>query len=171
VYQQNDVKKGLQHSKDALLELLNSDGVAIISNGTIETKGKVPERDDIEDLVLWLQTQEHGTLYQQPNLSSVYEPAVSYATEASGLLALTIQQDKGIYILAFRPEEIEEVAWGGNPADAVHFENDGIRYHPRASFDIWKQAVRQTAIPWNNDERLVAEQLRNFIVDFTLRKT
>jgi chemotaxis family two-component system sensor kinase Cph1 len=84
--------------------------------------------------------------------------------------ALPVQPGKGHFIIAFRPEAIQKVNWGGNPNQAVTFESDGQKYHPRNSFKLWQQTVKHAAIPWKNEELEVAEQFRNFVIDYTLNK-
>ena len=83
---------------------------------------------------------------------------------------LPIQPEKGHYLLAFRPEAVREVAWGGNPDEAILFSEDRKTYHPRHSFQQWQQTVRQQAAPWQKEDLVIAEQFKNFAVAFTLNK-
>ena len=48
----------------------------------------------------------------------------------------------------------------GNPSDAVQFENDGKKYHPRASFRLWQQTVEKTALSWSKEGLKTAERIR-----------
>src|SRR5207253_3105447 len=77
---------------------------------------------------------------------------------------------RGNFIIAFRSEAIQKVNWGGNPNEAVQFEADGKQYHPRNSFSQWQQTVKHTSIPWKPEEIEVAENFRNFVVEFTLNR-
>ena len=104
------------------------------------------------------------------DLPAEFEPALRYAGVASGVLVLPVQPEKGNFILAFRPEAVRKVNWGGNPNEAVQFEADGKKYHPRASFRMWQQTVQHTAIPWKPEELEVAEHFRNFVMEFYLNK-
>ena len=83
---------------------------------------------------------------------------------------MPVQVEKGNFILAFRPEAVKTVHWGGNPSEAVNFEPDGKKYHPRASFKLWQQVVEKTSVPWKKEELEVAERFRNFVVEFALNK-
>jgi len=161
---------GLNKIDSDLLYLLNSDGVAIINNGLIETIGKTPSETEIDDLVMWLQSIESPKVFSKNSLSAEYEPAEDFAEVASGVLVLPIQPDKKTYILGFRPEAIEKVQWGGDPSQAVNFEADGKTYHPRASFELWQQSVTKTAIPWNQSEMEAAESLQSSIRDYLLSR-
>ncbi|HEV7331417.1 MAG TPA: GAF domain-containing protein [Flavisolibacter sp.] len=160
----------LAAEKARLLHLLDADGIAIINNRHVETTGNTPSKLEIEDLVLWLQANNIHHLLHQPSLSSVYEAAESYAEKSSGLLALPIEADKGDFVLAFRSEAVQHIAWGGNPDEAIQFEPDTKKYHPRASFQIWQQTVRQSSIPWKTETLEVADGFRNFLIESRLNK-
>jgi light-regulated signal transduction histidine kinase (bacteriophytochrome) len=156
---------GMGAERLTLMQFLDADGVAIITNYRVETAGITPEQHEIEDLVFWLQANDIHSLYHQPALPAAYDAAESFAQKGSGLLALPVDLYNGDLILAFRSEVVRKIDWGGNPAEAIQFESDGKRYHPRASFRIWQQKVRQTARPWNKETLEVAEGLLNFLVE------
>lgn len=157
-------------AKTRLADLLDADGVAVITSQQVETTGITPTKHEIEDLVLWLQSNGTQHLLHQPSLSSVYEPAEGYAEKSSGLLALPVEADKGDFVLAFRSEAVQQIAWGGNPDEAILFEEDSKKYHPRASFRIWQQTVRQHSLPWKKETLEVADGFRNFLIESRLNK-
>jgi light-regulated signal transduction histidine kinase (bacteriophytochrome) len=158
----------LNGEKNTLMQLLDADGLAIAGKRQLETVGETPDKQEIEDLVYWLQANGITGLYHQSSLPSVYEAAQGYAEKGSGLLALPVETDKGDFVLAFRHEAVRNIAWGGDPNEAVQFESDGKRYHPRASFKVWQQTVRQTATPWRAETLDVAESIRNFLIESRL---
>lgn len=160
----------LGKEKETVRQLLDADGVAIVSSQSVETAGATPGLQELEDLVFWLQANHITSLYHQTSLPAVYEAAETYADSGSGLLALPIEPEKGDFVLAFRGEAVKKIAWGGNPNEALQFESDGKKYHPRASFGIWQQTVKATAQPWKKETLEVAEGLRNFLVESRLNK-
>lgn len=170
IYKEMSLITALEKNEKSLLELLSADGVAIVLNKNVERFGTLPTQGAIEDLVYWLQSKNTHKTYHEPRLSSIYEPAESYAQIASGVLVLPIQPDKGNFILAFRPEAVSKVNWGGNPNETVHFEDDKKKYHPRASFNLWQQQVNKTAVPWKQEEIEVADSFRHSVMEFTLNK-
>jgi light-regulated signal transduction histidine kinase (bacteriophytochrome) len=170
VYKEENLHGSFENKKDELLKLLSADGVAFVNNHQIICFGQTPDEADVTEVVLWLQSSGTNVIYHNPNLSSVFEPSEKYAEIASGILVLPIQPERGNYILAFRPEAMQKVNWGGNPNEAVQFEADGKKYHPRNSFSQWQQTVKQTSIPWKAEEIEVAQNFRNFVVEFTLNK-
>ena len=170
IYTEEGLLKGLRTHQNDLLQLLKAEGIAIVMNNAVECFGTAPEKLEVEDLVMWLQSHNVHKIYHQPSLPSVYEPAQAYSAGASGVLALPVQVEKGNFILAFRPEAVKTVHWGGNPSEAVNFEPDGKKYHPRASFKLWQQVVEKTSVPWKKEDLEVAERFRNFVVEFALNK-
>jgi two-component system, chemotaxis family, sensor kinase Cph1 len=170
VYRHSDLFGALITNEQKVLKLLSADGVLIRLNNKTESFGSVPSRNDSEALLDWLQYNGFSKIHHQPGLSKVYEHAKEFSKEASGILVLPVQPEKGNYILAFRKEELQQVNWGGNPAEAVKMEADGIKYHPRASFKIWQQRVEEASTPWKPEEIEVAEQFRNFVIEATLNK-
>ncbi|HEU4471881.1 MAG TPA: GAF domain-containing protein [Flavisolibacter sp.] len=170
VYREDNLTTGIYKNSREMMEMLNADGLAIVLNKHTESFGIVPSDSEIQDLILWLQSIRISKLYHQPSLASVFEPAEKYVETASGLLVLPVHPDQGAFILAFRQEAVRKVNWGGNPGEAVRFESDGVNYHPRNSFKLWQQTVKQTSVPWRKEELEMAEQFRNFAVEFTLNK-
>jgi chemotaxis family two-component system sensor kinase Cph1 len=88
----------------------------------------------------------------------------------SGILVLPINSSKGEYLICFRPELIEDIHWGGDPNQAIQFDQDQKNYHPRNSFKLWKQTVFQHALPWHQQEIEIASSLRNFLFEFRTRQ-
>lgn len=160
--------EGLGSTKPILTDLLQADGVAIVTGSYIDTAGETPSQAELEDLALWLSTNEVREVYHQPSLASVYEPAEAYTQKASGLLAVPIEANKGNFILAFRPEAVQQVNWGGNPSEAVQFETDGRKYHPRASFKQWQQIVKNHAQPWKEEVLKTAAEVQQVLTSHRL---
>lgn len=170
IYKEENLHGSFEKKKNELLKLLSADGIALIDNHQVFLVGNTPDDTDVAEIVVWLQSQTANKIYHNSHLSSLFEPAEKYSKIASGILVLPIQPEKGSYIVAFRPEALQKVNWGGNPNEAVQFEADGKKYHPRNSFNQWQQTVKQTSIPWKAEEIEVAENFRNFVVEYTLNK-
>jgi light-regulated signal transduction histidine kinase (bacteriophytochrome) len=153
-----------------LKEFLSADGIALSWEGQIETDGRTPEAGDIETLVFWLRQKARQQIFHQPQLPLVFEESKAFSDTASGIMALPIQPDRGNYLIAFRPELVKTVSWGGNPNEAVQFEPNSTVYHPRHSFQVWQQTVHYTAKSWHQEEIAAAEQFRGFLVQHTLNR-
>lgn len=170
IFREGNLFSGLRSVQDSLPDLLGAKGVYININKEELRLGTLPSEPEIEDLILWLESKDLTNIFHQPSLSSEFEPAEYYAKNSSGLLALPLGSQSGNFLLAFRPEAESEVSWGGNPAEAIRFEKDSKKYHPRASFDIWKQKVTKTSKSWTEEELQISREFRNFAMEFILNK-
>lgn len=170
IVNKNNMLEAFSENAGLLKDLLNANGVALSWNGKIEMEGTTPEEGDIETLVYWLREKARNKAFHQPQLPRVFEESVAYAASASGILALPIQPDKGNYLIAFRPELVKTISWGGNPDEAIRFEPHSTAYHPRHSFKVWQETVYKTSRKWHPEEINAAEQFRNFLVDHTLNR-
>lgn len=163
VYKSNDLFEGLFNSEVSLLDLLNAGGAALVNPKQIRVAGNAPSKDQIRDMIYWLQNNASREVFHVANLTDVYEPAQAYSDVASGMIALPLDAAKGEFIIGFRPEVVQEVNWGGNPNEAIKFEKDNVTYHPRNSFRLWQQVVKNTSLPWRTEEVMAAEDLKNFV--------
>lgn len=170
VYKTNDLLEGLTQYPVTLLDMLCAPGAAILSDRRVDTIGITPSKNEIRELALWIYSNNFTKLYHQDSLPTVYEEAVAYAGIASGILCLPLNPEKREYIIAFRPEVIQSINWGGNPSGAIHFEADNIHYHPRDSFAVWQQTVKHTALAWKSYELEMAEMFRHFVLEFMVKK-
>jgi two-component system, chemotaxis family, sensor kinase Cph1 len=154
--------EGLKKSREDLLKLFSAEGISVIVDRQFYNFGTVPMKNEIEDLVIWLRSNNIDQLYHQTSLSSEFEPALDYARIGSGVVVLPLHKEKGDYMIAFRPEAITRANWGGNPDEAVQFEADGRNYHPRSSFALWQQTVRYSSFPWEEQELVAMENFMKF---------
>jgi signal transduction histidine kinase len=60
----------------------------------------------------------------------------------------------------FRPEQVREVDWAGDPSKSVEKGELGMRLSPRGSFSLWKEVVRGRSQPWTPAEVAAASDLR-----------
>jgi light-regulated signal transduction histidine kinase (bacteriophytochrome) len=120
-------------------------------------------------LLFWLQHKNLQEVFAESALFAAFEPAGKYVGIASGVLVIPIGNKNEDFLLLFRPEIQTTVNWGGNPADAINFEPDGKKYHPRSSFAIWQETVKQKSISWNTEELELAEGLRTFMFEYSTK--
>jgi chemotaxis family two-component system sensor kinase Cph1 len=171
VYADNDIATGiLKEGNDNLLKMFGATGAAVVLDGKHETMGQTPDTDSVENLVYWLQGKNINKVFSTNHLADLYEDAGKYADIASGMLVIPIDAAKGDYILCFRPEVVRTINWGGDPNEAINFESDGKKYHPRYSFKLWKQIVEQTSLPWLQHELNAADSFRSFIFEFKTKQ-
>jgi len=67
-----------------------------------------------------------------------------------GVLALPFDPPSNGWCLLLRPEQIEQVAWGGKPDKSTRFGPLGERLTPRGSFEAWIETVIGCAHAWED---------------------
>jgi light-regulated signal transduction histidine kinase (bacteriophytochrome) len=156
----------LERNASSWMAITNAAGAAIITDEDIRTAGRVPPREALVRLAEWLRTQ--GTdRFETDRLSTVYPEGAGIADTASGVLAISISQLYGSYVVWFRPEVVRTVAWGGDPRKP---QDVAEQLTPRKSFAQWKEELRERSIPWTRAEIESAEDFRNALVNFVLRR-
>ncbi|MEB3292922.1 MAG: ATP-binding protein [Synechococcales bacterium] len=172
IAQVQDLKSALTHPDSHLLHLVQAQGVAICLGDDITLLGQTPNPDQVTALLTWMGDQFQSSIFQTNALPDLYPPAEEFVTQASGLLALCISQAQRYYILWFRAEILQTIAWAGNPEPTYQTLIDGTRQRsPRQSFAQWKQTVRGTAVPWQATDVENVLALRNAIVGMILKTT
>ncbi|WP_413666732.1 GAF domain-containing protein [Mucilaginibacter sp. Mucisp86] len=171
VYAAQDVLAGLMPEQGInFMAAFRATGAIAVYQGIYHVTGDVPEKDTVENLLLWLQNKNTDGVFSTDRLPELFDEIVPFTAIASGLMAIPIDKERGEYLLAFRPEVVQTINWGGNPGKTINFDPDGTKYHPRASFKIWKEQVYQTAEAWNKQELDTAENLRTFIYEFKTKQ-
>ncbi|MBZ5711864.1 ATP-binding protein [Nannocystis pusilla] len=165
----DDVLVGLAARESALLELVLAEGAAIWSDGGRVAVGRAPPLSAIEPLVAWLAATSSAPIFATASLPRSYPGGRGFTDIASGLLAVRLPRPQPNYVLWFRPERVHTVHWGGNPDKPVE-PGPTERLHPRRSFALWQEIVRETAAPWQADELEAAEDLRRRALEIDLAR-
>jgi light-regulated signal transduction histidine kinase (bacteriophytochrome) len=161
------------HAEDAMaaimpmasqLEAAFDAGAVVFSEGQqLALHGDVP-KPVARSLVDWLNTQVpqlDGGLLAVASLASLPAPLAVALGSWCGLLALRIDEVTGGWLVFLRKEQVETIAWGGRPEKVYVTGPLGPRLTPRGSFDVWREIVRGTAVPWSTADWDMARQLRD----------
>jgi len=171
IYAKDDIMDGiLQDENLNVLSLFNASGVLVKLAGKVDCRGIVPEKHDLENLLLWVESKEIDQLYSNYHLGDVYEEATGFDDVACGILVIPIDGNNGDYVICFRPELVRDINWGGDPNQTIKFEQNSERYHPRNSFKSWMETVYGQSLKWSDAELNVAESLRNFLFEFRTKQ-
>jgi light-regulated signal transduction histidine kinase (bacteriophytochrome) len=77
---------------------------------------------------------------------------------AAGILAVALAFDTPSTLIWFRREQIVHATWAGNPsADAISAGAEGN--NPRASFEAWKQDIKDLSRPWQIEDVEIANEI------------
>ncbi len=168
--QSDDFVSGLIKNEANLLNLADARGAAVCFNGNWTLLGETPAEEDLNFLVQWLYKNIDEEVFTTDSLAKIYPDADQYKNIASGLVAMAISRRN--YLLWFRPEVIQTVNWGGDPNNAYEADRSQgeLQLSPRKSFELWKETVRLTSLPWKQVEINAVKELRKAIVNIVLRK-
>ncbi|MHC0445487.1 ATP-binding protein [Flavobacterium sp. 3-218] len=125
-----------------LLELCNAAGVSIVSRDKIYKNGLVPSDEQIINLLEEIQALNNETF--STNKLIDFFPEIANNSSVAGIIYHSVGNND--HIIWYRPETISEINWGGDPEKSIIKDANGL--HPRNSFDIWKQIVKNQSSPW-----------------------
>jgi len=170
IAQADNLVDALVKPESRLLALVGAQGAAVCLGNDLTLIGETPNREEIQALLVWTDTNVMESLFHTPALPNCYPPAQEFQGIASGLLMLRISQVQRYSILWFRPEVVRTVNWAGDPNQPVQFRSDGVSLSPRASFERWQETVAGTSLPWQPCEVQGAVDLRTAIVGIVLKQ-
>ncbi len=161
-----------QNTQD-LMDLVSASAIVFCEGNKISMFGNAPPEESLADLVEWIDRQMgEDAVYSTNTLVTDYPKFASYKAIASGLLALRISQTQQTYLLWFRPEVLQSIAWGGNPHKFTNGNADkNYRITPRKSFERWQETVERKSLPWKQYEINAALELRSRIIGIVLQKS
>ena len=137
-------------------QLLEADGLAIVSAAGVARHGKTPPADAIKTIgeAFFRDTEE--TLIAKDTLQALKVDLGSSA----GALALRLHDSVKDYVIFFREEAVQSVSWAGAPDKHIVDGEDGPRLKPRGSFAAYTQSIKGKSKPWEQDVLLSANEIR-----------
>lgn len=148
---------------DNILKLFGLDGCCINFDNKLKLKGKTPPPFFVKELIIWL---SEGVLkenfFETDSLMEHYPAAKEYMASASGILAFNIGLDPNDMIIWFRPDQITDVLWGGNPDRTLSINQEG-HLHPHHSFALWRETVSGKSNRWQPHEISAAKEIQIFM--------
>ncbi len=164
-----ELTDGLTGSEVTALNLMSkgSTGLAVRYGEAWARIGATPSLPKLEELGRFLGDRVSEEPLAVDSLSEMHEQSLAYSSVASGLLAISVPDAANALVLWFKPETLQTLTWGGDPAKRMTSDSD--RLHPRKSFAAWKQAVQHKSLPWKHWEIEAATALRDAIIAARLR--
>jgi light-regulated signal transduction histidine kinase (bacteriophytochrome) len=164
---EDDYLSALAKHPDDLMQLTNARGVALATHAQVTLLGLTPSEPQVRRIMRWLESEVQQTVYATDALGLEMEDGAELTSTAAGMLAVSLSRVRPCYLLWFRPEVVQTVAWGGDPRKPVE-EGKADQLSPRSSFELWKETVRDHAEPWQAVEIEAAEDLRSAVVNIVL---
>lgn len=138
--------------------LLRASGAAVRNGDQVITVGEVPAQDDLDRIAALL--ERPGEYATATDHLAALDPSFADLTgSVAGALRIGSASDR--YLLWLRPEQVQQVDWGGDPSNAklAAAEGPDVRLSPRKSFEKWREVVRGRSEPWTPAEVEAAESL------------
>lgn len=160
--------EGLASNRADLLGLIDAEGAAILFGETCTLVGRTPGEDAVRRIANWLGTDKGHDSLAAASLPLLMPEAAAWKDTAAGLMAVPISELHSSYVMWFRPERLQQIAWAGEPVKVAAGGETGIS--PRKSFATWRESVQLHAVPWSAAQVQAAQDLRNTIVGIVLRQ-
>lgn len=147
--------KGLENNIDDVMKTAGAEGMIIKINNEILTHGNVPSLSDIDKIINW-STDNNQDFEENIFISNTFCKTSNLELENSELSCGIIISVLGNYtsdmLIWLRKEQGQKIKWAGNPEKETISEfKDGkeiVKFSPRKSFEVWKEYVKDTALPW-----------------------
>ena len=167
----DDVVRALTKYSVTALDVTGATGAALLFNDRLYTLGQTPDETAIRTLTEWISDVNTETFFETNRLPILYPPAEDFRAIGAGLLAIVLSRELNEYLLWFKPEQVQQVTWAGNPDKPVTVGTDGQhRISPRTSFAAWTEIVRNTSESWTQTELAVVVKLREDIMQMLTRQ-
>lgn len=141
-----------------------SSGAVAIGDRIAPIGADAPPSEMLAGLHQWCSREMSDTLYFTDHIGGAWHAAPAHAPFC-GLLCLSVRARQlasgHLYLYLFRPEEVSEVAWAGNPEKPMEASGEGVLISPRQSFERWVQVRRGFSRGWSDEQLFVARQLRD----------
>ncbi len=143
----------------ALLAIMGADAAVVRAQGRTTCAGEAPS--DPASVLAWAT----GSGEELVATDSLARDAPDLVTDFAGALALNLAE--GDAIVWLRREVARSVDWGGDPHNKAiaRREGDSVRLSPRKSFDRWRETVRDSSLPWTDEQLETATVLRRHAVE------
>ncbi|KGN47791.1 phytochrome A [Cucumis sativus] len=146
-----DAPLGIVSRSPNIMDLVKSDGAALLYKNKIWRLGMTPSDFHLRDIASWLAEYHMDStgLSTDSLYDAGYPGALALGDEVCGMAAVRITTNDMIFW--FRSHTASEIRWGG--AKHEHGEkDDGRKMHPRSSFKAFLEVVKTRSLPWKDYE-------------------
>ncbi len=168
---EEDFSKALEINIRDIMESCAADGMIIKINNEMLTAGNVPKQEDIDKIIFW--SQEHNQNFEENiYISNTFCKEIDLElddTETScGIIISVLGNNTSDMLIWLRKEQDQKIKWAGKPEKNTISEiKDGveiIKFSPRKSFEVWKEYVKGTSLPWKIKEIESAKWITSVIL-------
>lgn len=160
--------KGINCTLIENLEILckapKADGIAVFHNGDIFTHGVCPTEMQILQIKQIVESINKKPVFKDSNFCLRYGPQIGSRLPFAGLMALQIANRNDYYIFWFRKESVRQILQV-TPAFPPLSQSNEIH------FKTWEETVRDSAIPWDDNDLYFTHRLSKLIHDTIVLKS
>jgi light-regulated signal transduction histidine kinase (bacteriophytochrome) len=162
-------KIALFDTTQLLLAPVRAGGAALVIDDEVTVAGDVPATQDIRAIAGWLDERDDHALVVTAALSRQSAGFESIVGSASGVLAVSLAESSGAYLIWMRPEQVRTVTWGGDPTKPVSVGDTPGDLSPRRSFAKWHEVMRCQSEPWTKADIAAARLIGAMVSDVILQ--
>lgn len=158
-YSEYSFKEALHFEIDNLVQLINADEAIIVEEENIISKKSNLSKLEILKLLNIAKKDHKDGRFECSHLGVVYPEILEFSYRLGGLLAVRFPNEKNMWILFLKYEQLRSVFWAGNPKKQVEFKDGLMVINPRASFESWKEDVIGSSSIFLDEEIVSVELL------------
>jgi light-regulated signal transduction histidine kinase (bacteriophytochrome) len=137
-----------------LKALINCHGVSYQIDDHILVHGSCPSRKAIVSIAKTV-LQQDTNIFHTAKLTTISQEDCG---NSKGVLSLCVHRDAPkVIIYFFRDALTKAITWAGNPQKDLEFTKEGVRLHPRSSFNTFKATSKEQSKLWNSETLHLAE--------------
>ncbi len=162
--------KALENNINDIMNTCDADGIIIKINNEILTAGKTPNNSDIEKIIDWSRENNHNfeeNIYVSNTFCRTITDLENSETSC-GIIISELGNNTSDMLIWLRKEQGQKIKWAGKPEKQTTSEiKDGveiIKFSPRKSFEVWKEYVKGTSLPWKIKEIESAKWITSVIL-------
>lgn len=159
----DDPLDAIERNGDRLMRALDASGFALAVGSNVVIAGDGPDLDGLALLDDWFLNDCRENIFLSDHLVDILPDKGLVFQDVAGFIAVKARSLRSgwLRLYWFRPAELQEIAWAGNPVKPESEKPGAISLSPRRSFERWVETKRDYCRAWSNEHRLVASKFRN----------
>ncbi len=162
--------KALENNIDDIMHTCDADGIIIKINNEILVAGNTPSHNDIQKIIDWSKENNQDfdeNIYITNTFCNIITD-LENQEKSCGIIISVLGNNTSDMLIWLRKEQGHKIKWAGKPEKEVISEiKDGkeiIKFSPRKSFEVWKEYVKGTSLPWKIKEIESAKWITSVIL-------
>ena len=163
--------KALENNIDDIMKTCGAEGMIIKINNEILTHGNVPNLSDIEKIIDWSKVNNQDfeeNIFISNTFCKDIDKELENPETVCGIIISVLGNNSSDMMIWLRKEQGQKIKWAGKPEKGIISEiKNGveiIKFSPRKSFEVWKEYVKGTSLPWKIKEIESAKWLTSIIL-------